>query len=104
MQRELPRADNDELEVLLQLKLDRDETTLLGTSGNGFVVWELADGVRHPNRAVVLPLPHGVRNISTRALCSNSCMVSAARDYVVAGVRSAGSGHASEGGTSLYPN
>ncbi|XP_023701873.1 NACHT and WD repeat domain-containing protein 2 isoform X2 [Cryptotermes secundus] len=87
LQRELPRADKDELEVLLQLKLDRDETTLLGTSGNGFVVWELADGGRHPNRAVVLRLPHGVRNISTRALCSNSCMVSAARDYVVAGVR-----------------
>jgi hypothetical protein len=89
MQREMPRADKDDLEVLLQLKLDRDETTLLGTSGNGFVVWELAEGAHHSNRAVVLPLPHGVRNISTRALCSNSCMVSAARDYVIAGVRSA---------------
>jgi hypothetical protein len=89
LQRELPRADNDELDALLQLKLDRAETTLLGTSGNGFVVWELADGAHHPNRAIVLPLPHGVRNISTRVLCSNSCMVSAARGFVVAGVRSA---------------
>ncbi|KDQ84119.1 Leucine-rich repeat and WD repeat-containing protein [Zootermopsis nevadensis] len=86
-QRELPRADNDDLEVLLQLKFDREETTLLGTSGNGFVVWEFGDDAHHPNQAVVLPLPHGVRNISTRVLCSNSCMVSAARDYVIAGVR-----------------
>jgi hypothetical protein len=87
LQRELPRAENDDLEVLLQLKLDREETTLLGTSGNGFVVWEFGDGAHRPNQAVVLPLPHGVRNISTRMLCSNSCMVSAARDYVIAGVR-----------------
>jgi hypothetical protein len=87
LQRELPRAVNDDLQVLLQLKLDREETTLLGTSGNGFVVWEFGDGAHHPNEAVMLPLPHGVRNISTRVLCSNSCMVSAARDYIIAGVR-----------------
>jgi hypothetical protein len=87
LQRELPRAENDDVEVLLQLKLDQEETTLLGTSGNGFVVWELADGAQWRNQAIVLPLPHGVRNISTCVLCSNSCMVSAARDYVIAGVR-----------------
>ncbi|GFG36815.1 hypothetical protein Cfor_08648 [Coptotermes formosanus] len=87
LQRELPRAEKDNLEVLLQLKLDREGNTLLGTSGNGFVVWEFGDNAQHPNKAVVLPLPHGVRNISTRILYSNSCMISAARDYVVAGVR-----------------
>ena len=86
-ERDLPRMENDEIEVLLQLKLDRDETTLLGTTGNGFVVWEFGEEARHPDKAVTLCLPHGVRNISTRMLCSNSCMVSAARDYVVAGVR-----------------
>ena len=87
LQRELPRAENDNLEVLLQLKLDREGKTLLGTSGNGFVVWEFGDSAHHPNKAVVLPLPHGVRNISTRVLYSNSCMISSARDYVIAGVR-----------------
>jgi len=73
--------------VLLQLKLDREGKTLLGTSGNGFVVWEFGDSAHHPNKAVVLTLPHGVRNISTRVLYSNSCMISSARDYVIAGVR-----------------
>ncbi|PSN30262.1 hypothetical protein C0J52_18638 [Blattella germanica] len=84
---ELPRMENDEIEVLLQLKLDQNETTLLGTTGNGFVVWELHEKAHHPNQALPLLLPHGVRNISTRVLISNSCMVSAAQDFVVAGVR-----------------
>ncbi|KAJ9592434.1 hypothetical protein L9F63_015850, partial [Diploptera punctata] len=87
LQRHLPRMENDDIEILLQLKLDREETTLLGTTGNSFVVWEFGEQARHPDKAITLPLPHGVRNISTRMLCSNSCMVSAARDYVVAGVR-----------------
>ena len=83
-QKDLPRMQNDDIEVLLQLKLDREETTLLGTTGNGFVVWQFGE---RPDQVIALPLPHGVRNISTVMLSSNSCMVSAARDYVVAGVR-----------------
>lgn len=75
-------SDNEEIEALLQLKLDKAEEVVLGTTANGFVVWEL-----EAERVTVLPLPHGVRNISTRMLQSNSCMLSAARDYCVAGVR-----------------
>jgi len=37
--------------------------------------------------AVVLSLPHGVRNISTRPLESNSVMLDAFKKYAVAGVR-----------------
>lgn len=99
---------NDNVEILLQLKLDREETTLLGTSSNGFVIWNLGnvgrvlgdflsleeeeDDNSQPqyismDEAVVLHLPHGVRNISTRVLESNSVMLDANKQYAVAGVR-----------------
>ncbi|XP_046671615.1 NACHT and WD repeat domain-containing protein 2 [Homalodisca vitripennis] len=80
----LPSAYNDETETLLQLKLDKSETVLLGTTANGFIVW-LLGGER--KSAIVLQLPHGIRNISTRMLRSNSIMLSANRDFAVAGVR-----------------
>lgn len=56
---------------------------LLGTTGKGFAIWILneADKVRY------MALPHGVRNITTRMMTSNSVMVSATLDYAVAGVR-----------------
>ncbi|XP_046423821.1 NACHT and WD repeat domain-containing protein 2 [Neodiprion fabricii] len=80
---EMPRAHNDDVEYLLQLKLDRDEETLLGTSGNGFVVWFLES----KSDAIVMMLPNGIRNISTRMMCSNSIMISGTKNYAVAGVR-----------------
>lgn len=87
-----------------------EERTLLGTTNNGFVVWNLGtsekikddflDNVNEDdvtidrlsaniseNEAVVLALPHGVRNISTRVLESNSIMLDALKKYAVAGVR-----------------
>lgn len=78
--------DDDKAEVLLQLKLDQTESSLLGTSYNGFIIWDLSDpyGI---NSSKFLKLPHGIRNISTRVLVSNSFMISASRDYAVAGVR-----------------
>lgn len=102
--------DNDDVEALLQLKLDTEERTLLGTTNNGFVVWNLGASEKAKNNfldnvnddfnsidklsanvredeAVVLALPHGVRNISTRMLESNSIMLDAAKKYAVAGVR-----------------
>ena len=98
------------MEALLQLKLDTEERTLLGTTNNGFVVWNLGASEKAKNNfldnvndyynnidnlsanvredeAVVLALPHGVRNISTRMLESNSIMLDAAKKYAVAGVR-----------------
>ncbi|KAL7293010.1 hypothetical protein TKK_0013456 [Trichogramma kaykai] len=92
---DLPRARNDETEYVLQLKLDKEERTLLATTGNGFVVWFL-DGEEEEKqqqqekasaRAIVLQLPNAVRNISTRMMCSNSIMISGTKDYAVAGVR-----------------
>lgn len=82
---DMPRAYNDNVEYLLQLKLDREEEMLLATTGNGFIVWFLES----KSDAHVLMLPNGVRNISTRMMCSNSVMVSGTKNYAVAGVRCA---------------
>lgn len=106
-QYDLPRAYNDNTEYILQLKIDRDEETLLATTGNGFIVWWLSlissdmddKTCATKHNPAVLTLPHGIRNISTRMLCSNSVMVSGSsgdsniengsseRNYAVAGVR-----------------
>ncbi|XP_043496559.1 NACHT and WD repeat domain-containing protein 2 [Polistes fuscatus] len=80
---DIPRAYNDDVEYLLQLKLDKEEECLLATTGNGFVVWFLES----KSDAHVLMLPNGVRNISTRMMHSNSIMVSSTKNYAVAGVR-----------------
>lgn len=80
---DMPRAFNDDVEYLLQLKLDREEEMLLATCANGFVVWFLES----KSDAYVLMLPNGVRNISTKMMCSNSIMVSGTKNYAVAGVR-----------------
>lgn len=84
---DLPRSDSDEVEVMLQLKLHKDENILFGTTSNGFVLWDFSEDSRTADEAIVLQLPHGTRNISTRMLQSNSIMLSAHRNYAVAGVR-----------------
>ncbi|XP_052126754.1 NACHT and WD repeat domain-containing protein 2, partial [Frankliniella occidentalis] len=142
-ERRLPCPRMDEREMLLQLKLAPAHAALLGTTSNGFIVWDLSrdmqaeqdpmadplaeeeedeeeqeqerdadaapegeqqqpeaqvDDVGAPAKrkrrrglpkdsATALWLPHGTRNISTRMLSSNSIMISASRDYAVAGVR-----------------
>ncbi|KAK1124230.1 hypothetical protein K0M31_006605 [Melipona bicolor] len=80
---DMPRAFNDDVEYLLQLKLDREEEVLLATCANGFIVWLLES----KSDAYVLMLPNGVRNISTKMMCSNSIMISGSKNYAVAGVR-----------------
>lgn len=80
----LSRTLNDEVEYILQLKLDKPEETLMATTGNGFVVWF----VKQDNEvAKFLALPNGVRNISTKMMCSNSIVVDGTKTYAVAGVR-----------------
>ena len=71
--------------MLLQLKFDGKINMLLGTTGKGFVVWDLGNSIN--GEAIYLALPHGVRNITTKMMMSNSIMVSASLDYAVAGVR-----------------
>lgn len=79
--------DNYEKEALLQLKLDQNDRFLIGTAGKGFIVWDFNEENRIGDGAIYLPLPHGVRNISTKMMLSNSMMVSSKLDYSVAGVR-----------------
>jgi len=90
----LPRFENDDKEMLLQLRLDQHDRMLLGTAGKGFVIWDFgskdkdaAEECRLREGALYLALPHGVRNITTRIMQSNSIMVSSKLDYAVAGVR-----------------
>jgi len=67
---------------VLQIKLSEDSSSLLGTISNGFCIWDLSsDGTK------VLHLPHGVRNITINMMQSNSCMLSADKRFLVAGVR-----------------
>lgn len=80
---DMSRAYNDDVEYILQLKLDKEEEMLLATTGNGFIVWFLES----KSDAHVLMLPNGVRNINTRMMYSNSIMVSGTKNYAVAGVR-----------------
>lgn len=80
---DMPRTNNDDIEYILQLKLDKEEEILLATTGNGFVVWFL----ENKSDALVLSLPNGVRNIRTKMMNSSSIMVSGTKNYAVAGVR-----------------
>lgn len=84
---DLTRYENDEKEMLLQLKLDQTDRMLLGTTGKGFVIWDFDTENPIGQGAIYLPLPHGVRNISTKMMTSNSVMVSSKMDYAIAGVR-----------------
>lgn len=84
--KDLPRSPTDETEVVLQLKLDKDEKILYGTTSNGFVIWHL-DPSEDDRPAIVLALPYGIRNISTIMLQSNSIMISGHKNYAIAGVR-----------------
>lgn len=79
--------DNYEKEAILQLKLDQVDRFLIGTAGKGFIVWDFNEENRIGDGAIYLPLPHGVRNISTKMMTSNSMMISSKLDYSVAGVR-----------------
>ncbi|XP_045112132.1 NACHT and WD repeat domain-containing protein 2-like isoform X2 [Portunus trituberculatus] len=67
---------------LLMLHLTGDEMHLIGTFMLGFQVWEVESG-----KVWTLRLPHGIRNISTQLLKSNSCVLSKGYKYAVAGVR-----------------
>ncbi|XP_064214500.1 NACHT and WD repeat domain-containing protein 2 isoform X2 [Tribolium castaneum] len=83
----LPRMKNDDSEVMLQLKLDKYDMVLFGTTSNGFVIWDFNDEGNISRDAIVLKLPYGTRNITTKILQSNSIMLSGHRNYAIAGVR-----------------
>lgn len=85
--RDLPRYENDIKETILQLKLDYKDRMLLGSTGKGFVIWDQEPDNPIAKEAIYLALPHGVRNITTRMMQSNSVMVSSQLNYAVAGVR-----------------
>ncbi|XP_030746594.1 NACHT and WD repeat domain-containing protein 2 [Sitophilus oryzae] len=85
---DLPRSESDDVEAMLQLKLDKHDQVLFGTTSNGFIIWDfnVEDYVGDHN-AIVLTLPYGTRNITTKMLQSNSIMLSARKNYAIAGVR-----------------
>lgn len=85
--KDLPRMQNDDAEVMLQLKLDKDDKVLFGTTSNGFVIWDFNENDNISQEAIVLKLPYGTRNITTKILQSNSVMLSGRKNYAIAGVR-----------------
>lgn len=84
---DLPRMENDDTEVMLQLKLDKYDKVLFGTTSNGFVIWDFNENNNISKEAIVLKLPYGTRNITTKMLQSNSVMLSGHKNYAIAGVR-----------------
>ncbi|KAJ8916564.1 hypothetical protein NQ315_000208 [Exocentrus adspersus] len=84
---DLPRSENDDTETMLQLKTDKHDKVLFGTTSNSFVIWDFDEELRIDEQAKVLRLPYGTRNITTKMLQSNSVMLSAHRNYAIAGVR-----------------
>ncbi|XP_018333645.1 NACHT and WD repeat domain-containing protein 2 [Agrilus planipennis] len=84
---DLPRSESDETEIVLQLKLDRKDTILLASTSNGFIIWDFSEENPITTGALVLQLPYGVRNITIKMLQSNSVMISAQKNYAIAGVR-----------------
>ncbi|KAF5284944.1 hypothetical protein FQA39_LY16899 [Lamprigera yunnana] len=84
---ELPRSSTDDVEVMLQLKLDKYEKVLFGTTSNGYIIWDFNEESKISENAVELKLPYGVRNISIKMLQSNSIILSAHKNYAIAGVR-----------------
>lgn len=58
-----------------------------GTISNGFVIWGIQEESKIDEQAIVLTLPYGTRNISTKMLQSNSVILSAHKNYAIAGVR-----------------
>ncbi|KAJ8982590.1 hypothetical protein NQ317_005062 [Molorchus minor] len=83
---DLPRSENDDTEMLLQLKLDKEDRFLFGTTSNGFVIWDLNEE-KIVDNAISLTLPYSTRNITTKMLQSNSVMLSSHRNFAIAGVR-----------------
>ncbi|XP_066257781.1 NACHT and WD repeat domain-containing protein 2 [Euwallacea similis] len=87
-QGDLPKSDKEDIEVVLQLRLDQHDKVLFATTSNGFIIWDFnKDNCIHDGQAVVLTLPYGTRNITTKMLHSNSIMLSGHKNYAIAGVR-----------------
>lgn len=59
----------------------------IGTTSNGFVIWDLQDEDKIDESAIELTLPYGTRNITTKMLQSNSVTLSAHKNFAIAGVR-----------------
>lgn len=71
----------------LKVKAKINVLNISGTTSNGFVIWELEEENTLDKEALVLTLPYGTRNITTKMLQSNSITLSAHKNYAIAGVR-----------------
>lgn len=78
---------NREIMIRMKLRQILKSITIIGTTGNGFVIWDLHEDDKFDEEAVVLTLPYGTRNITTKMLQSNSVTLSAHKNYAIAGVR-----------------
>lgn len=72
---------NEELKTILC------NSSFKATTSNGFAVWDFNEENRISDDCIVLQLPYGIRNITTKMLQSNSIMLSSHKNYAIAGVR-----------------
>ena len=71
--------------VLLQLVLSYDESYIIGTFLDGFLLWKAQHG--DETEVTTLKLPRSIRNVSVKMNKSNECVLSKNNVWAVAGVR-----------------
>ena len=70
---------------ILQLALSYDETYLIGTFMDGFLLWNAQEG--QGTQVITLKLPRSIRNVTVKMNKSNECILSKSNIWAIAGVR-----------------
>ena len=70
---------------LLQLVLSYDESYLIGTFLDGFLLWKAQHG--DETQVTTLKLPRSIRNVTVKMNKSNECVLSKNNVWAIAGVR-----------------
>ena len=70
---------------ILQLALSYDETYLIGTFMDGFLLWKAQEG--QDLQVITLKLPRSIRNVTVKMNKSNECILSKNNIWAIAGVR-----------------
>ena len=71
--------------AILQLQLSYDESYLIGTFMDGFLLWRAQEG--EDTVVTTLKLPRSIRNVTVKMNKSNECVLSKNCIWAIAGVR-----------------
>ena len=70
---------------ILQLALSYDESYLIGTYMDGFLLWKAQNA--EESQVITLKLPRSIRNVTVKMNKSNECILSKNNVWAIAGVR-----------------